>query len=103
MAKEHEDAGRGEPIPLFNRRCEFCSGIPGRTFHGKCTDPYGSNGECSCHMFEEGHRYQWSRDRWSDLAHDVAKDGDDGLPHDKVIRSWEEDRQRHEDRIMVRD
>lgn len=87
---------------LFNRRCRFCSTVPGRRFCGKCTDPYGKKGECSCYMFEEGHRYQWDLlTPDNDLAHDAAKDEDEGLPHDKVIRSWEEDRQRHEDRVMA--
>ena len=95
-AKEGE---AGEGIPLVFRRCRPCRTQP--AFHGKCTDPYGRKGECACHAAEETHRYQWGLS--SDLAHDAAKDGDDGLPHDKVIRSWEEDRLRKEDRIMARD
>ena len=88
---------------LFNRRCRSCRTQP--AFHGKCTHPYGRKGECFCHAVEPLHRYQWDllTPDTSDLAHDAAKDQDDGLPHDRVIRSWEEDRLRHEDRIMARD
>lgn len=96
MATEHKAS---EAVPYLRRtRCQFCRPQP--AFHGKCTDPFGRKGECACHIFEETHRWQWDfiagLNRGDDLGHDAAKDTDDGLPHDKVIRGWEEDRQEHE-------
>ena len=96
MEKEHE------AIPLGDRRCTACRGT--QKFCGKCTDPFGRKKECSCYIFEELHRWQWDRilgaERGDDLEHDAAKDQDDGLPHDKVIRGWEETTQRYADRMI---
>ena len=100
MEKEHEAS---EAIAYIRRkRCQFCRPQP--AFHGKCTDPFGREGVCECHIFEELHRWQWDRilgaERGDDREHDAAKDQDDGLPHDKDIRAWEEDTQRYEERMI---
>lgn len=104
VATDRDEPGTEEAIPLFARRCRFCPGGGLPTFHGKCTDPFGRKKECSCYIFEESHRRQWDRilsvERTDDLEHDTAKDLDNGLPHDRTIRGWEEDRQRYEERMI---
>ena len=76
--------------PLTMRHCAFCPNGGLRTFHGKCTDPFGDKGICYCFSREANHRL--AHEKWRERDDD-EREGYDGLDSSRQTVAWQEEAQ----------
>jgi hypothetical protein len=69
--------------------------MQGGSFHGNCTDPGGSKGECRCFVFEALHREMWRLP----VEGEYKEDSDyDGIPTSRrMVDRWEAEKRQHEE------